>query len=285
MNVWNDIKSYPADRTPKGLPSLLVTFEPHPLSVVAPDRRPALLQTRRQKLDCLEQTGLTDVAIVAFDQATAQLDGDGFFAEILDPYLKFAAVHVGRNFRFGRDRGGNLESLAKIGESRGFEVSGTPQIRLDDQTVSSTLIRSRVTEGDVAGARRMLGRPFALTGEVVRGAGRGTRLLIPTANLEAENEIGPAPGVYVTETLALASRFPSVTNVGFRPTFDGKLLTIESHLIDFEGDLYGERIEVRLLERIRDEMRFADSAELADQIARDRAAAESYFHNIQLQSG
>ena len=104
-------------------------------------------------------------------------------------------------------------------------------------------------------------------------------------SLEVENEVCPAPGVYVTEAAALASRFPSVTNVGFRPTFDGKLLSVECHLIDFEGDLLGERMEVRFLERIRDEKRFSSATELADLIARDRAAAESYFHNIQLQSG
>jgi len=128
-------------------------------------------------------------------------------------------------------------------------------------------------------AWRMLGRPFALSGEVVEGSGRASELQFPTANLRLENELLPRHGVYVSETVALAARHPSVTNVGVRPTFGGDTLIVETHLLEFEGDLYGERIEVRFLARMRDEMRFASAFELADQIARDRAAALSYFQN------
>jgi len=128
----------------------------------------------------------------------------------------------------------------------------------------------------------MLGRPFAVTGEVVRGEGRGRLLDFPTANVAVDNETIPARGVYVTETLAFASRFPSITNVGVRPTFGGTTLSVESHLIDVDEDLYGERVEVRFLARLRDEQKFAGPAELADQIARDQAAATSYFSGLTL---
>ena len=138
-----------------------------------------------------------------------------------------------------------------------------------------------LTDGDVELAVRLLDRPFALTGEVVHGDGRGRELEFPTANLDVENDLIPKSGVYVTETVVLATRHTSVSNVGVRPTFDGKQLTVETHLLEFDGDLYGERAELRFLARLRDERRFSGPDELADQIARDRAAAESYFQNLQ----
>ena len=241
MRVWNGLDSLPDDLPPvvacigkfdgvhlghqeilrrvvlearrHAAPALLITFDPHPAVVLAPDRVPPLIHSRRQKLESLEGCGLTDVAIVDFDAQLAALDGEA------------------------------------------------------------------VEAGDAMLAWRMLGRPFALSGEVVEGSGRASELQFPTANLRLENELLPRHGVYVSETVALAARHPSVTNVGVRPTFGGDTLIVETHLLEFEGDLYGERIEVRFLARMRDEMRFASAFELADQIARDRAAALSYFQN------
>lgn len=272
------------DARQRDLPSMLITFDPHPAAVVAPERRPRHLQTRRQKLDSLAATGLTDLLVLAFSPELATLEGAEFFSQVLEPKLRFAAIHVGDNFRFGRDRSGDVEMLRRIGTRLSFDVEGVRAVRIDGETVSSSAIRKAVAEGDVERARRMLGRPFTAIGEVVPGAGRGSDLQFPTANVAVENEMIPAVGVYVTETLALATRFPSVTNVGTRPTFNGKDLSVESHLLDFEGDLYTERIEVRFLARIRDEMRFANGIELGDQIARDRAAAEAYFENMHLGS-
>jgi len=261
--------------------ALLVSFEPHPLEIVAPERRPRLLQTRRQKLKTLEPTGLTDVILVRFTLQIAALDGEQFFEHALGP-IRFASLHVGENFRFGRGRQGNFNSLREIGNRRGFDVHGHDALRVDDEPVSSTAIRTALEHGDVERAHRMLGRAFEVTGEVVAGTGRGRRLDCPTANVEHDNEVVPRPGVYITETVALASRFPSVTNVGVRPTFDGRELTVETHLLGFEGDLYHERVSVRFLARLRDEMRFDGASSLADQIARDLAAAESFFQNRRL---
>ena len=312
MNIWNGIEGFPDDRgsvvatignydgvhvghraivegvvteaRQRALPSLLITFEPHPLAVVAPERQPRLLQTRRQKLDSLEQIGLDDVLILRFDESLAALDGSSFFESLLCEHVELAAIHVGETFRFGHRRAGNLELLRNIGVRRGFDVVGVPAVRLAEESVSSSAIRAAVEAGDVERAARLLGRPFTLAGEVVRGDGRGASLEFPTANLEVENEIVPAAAVYVSETLALAGRHPSMTNIGVRPTFGGGEVRVETHLLDFADDLYGERMELMLLARIRDEQEFPNPGELADQIARDRAAAEAYFQNLHLRT-
>jgi len=269
----------------RGLRSMLITFDPHPVAVLAPQRRLQRLQTRGQKLECLERTGLTDLLILEFDESLAALDGDAFFERLVGENLGLVAVHVGENFRFGRGRSGNLDMLRSIGDKRGFEVHGVPTVEVDGRPVSSSAIRAALNEGDVEIARRMLGRPFELTGEVVRGDGRGRELGCPTANVEAENEIVPARGVYLTETIALASRLPSITNVGNRPTFGGEALTVETHLLDFNDDLYDEQVDVHFLSRMRDEVPFENTAALVEQLARDRAAAEAFFAEQRLDHG
>ncbi len=305
MIVWNGMERYPADAAPSvasvgnydgvhlghrailasltgaarglGLASLVVTFDPHPLSVVAPARRPRLLQTRRQKLDALEDAGVDGVLILGFDAEMAALSAEEFFRAYLLGRLRAGAIHVGESFRFGRDRAGNLDLLCRLGAEAGVQIVGISQVVAGGEPVSSSAIRRAVEDGEVERARRMLGRPFALTGEVVRGEGRGRTFDFPTANLDPENEMLPRRGVYVTEALTLSSRHPSLTNVGMRPTFGGDRLVVETHLIDFDEDLIGERVEVRFLARLRDEKRFSGAEELADQIARDRAAAVVFF--------
>jgi len=307
MNIWNGIESFPDGSSPvvatignydgvhlghqtivrrvleaageRGQRALLLTFSPHPLSVVSSAHTPRMLQTRGQKLESLRQSGLTDVLILEFNAALAALSGEDFFGRMLEGRLTLSAIHVGDNFRFGNRRHGDLSLLRRIGETRGFEVVGVDPIKVDDETVSSTAIRKALDEGRVERARRMLGRPFEIRGEVVPGDGRGRELGFPTANLDSFNEVLPRPGVYVTETVLLASRFPSVTNVGVRPTFGGQATTVETHLLGFDGDLYYERGSIHFLARLREEERFDNASDLADQIARDRAAAEAFFQN------
>jgi riboflavin kinase/FMN adenylyltransferase len=209
----------------------------------------------------------------------AGLDGEQFFGGLLADRVPLAAIHVGENFGFGKGRRGNGALLREIGARRGFEVHEVPPVEIDGRTISSTAVRAALALGDVASARRMLGRSHVVAGEVVRGDGRGRELHCPTANLELENEVLPKNGVYVTETMVLASRFPSVTNIGVRPTFGGKTVKVESHLLGYQADLYHERMEVHFFERLRDEMQFEGPTALADQLARDRAAATSYFEN------
>jgi riboflavin kinase/FMN adenylyltransferase len=258
-------------------PSLLVSFDPHPLEVIAPGRRPRLIQTRRQKIEQLEACGLDRLLFVEFDRALAALEGRAFVTEVLAPAVPIAAIHVGEGFRFGSGRSGDLELLRQLGSEHGFTVHGVAPVEAGGEIVSSSSIRSAIAAGAVERAATMLGRPFAITGLVGRGAGRGATLGFRTANLEVENELWPAAGVYATEALAFATRWPSMTNVGVRPTFDGRTLTVETHLLDFDDHLYGERLELRFLARLRDEQRFAGATELAAQLARDRAATEAWF--------
>jgi riboflavin kinase/FMN adenylyltransferase len=266
-----------------GLPALLISFDPHPTAVLAPDRMPSLLQTRRQKMTSLEQTGITDFLILDFDESLAALSGERFFSELLLPGLKITSVSVGETFRFGHERAGDVKLLSEIGEREGFAVHGVPPVVLDGEIISSSAIRTAIEQGDPELAQRMLGRPYEVSGEVIEGSGRGRELQFPTANLLLDNELLPRSGVYVTETVALASRHPSVTNVGVRPTFGGRVLAVETHLLEFFDDLYTERVDVRFLARVRDEMRFDNVVELADQIARDRAAALSYFQHARIE--
>jgi riboflavin kinase/FMN adenylyltransferase len=305
MNVWNGIGRYPQGAGPvaatignydgvhlghqailrtvveearaRGVESLVITFEPHPLAVLAPHRKPPLIQTRRQKLDSFERAGVDGVLVLDFDDALAARDGEAFFEEVLGERVRFWSVHVGSNFRFGRDRHGDVELLRRIGQRRGFRVVTLAPVLVEGRAVCSTSIRTAVLEGRVEAAREMLGRPFEVTGEVVRGEGRGRQLSFPTANLAVENELLPRRGVYVTEAALLARRYGSVTNVGVRPTFGGRNLVVETHILDFDEDIYGERIALRFLARLRDEKRFSSPTDLADQIARDRAAAAAYF--------
>jgi len=305
MIVWNGMERYPHDAAPvvatignydgvhlghraiirsavaaareRRLGAFVVTFDPHPIAVVAPARRPRLLDTRRQKLDALDECGIDGVLILRFDTAFGAMTGEEFFRSFLRGRVTPAAIHVGNNFRFGRDRAGDVDLLCRLGAEMGFDVVGIPQVEVAGETVSSSAIRRAVEDGEVERAARMLGRPFALSGEVVSGDGRGRTLDFPTANLDVENEMIPRRGVYVTESAILSSRHPSITNVGVRPTFGGETLVVETHLIDFDEEILGERTEVRFLARLRDEIRFSGPAELADQLARDRAAATAYF--------
>jgi len=262
----------------RGVSAVLVTFEPHPAEVLAPQGRPRLLQTKRQKLASLEAEGMDAVLVLPFDLALAALSPEAF-VERLSSALSPVSVHVGTGFRFGRERRGDVTLLRALGVAHGFAVEEVAPVEMDGLRVSSSRIREAVLQGRVDLARHLLGRAYAVEGRVVRGEGRGAALSFPTANLSVENELPPLRGVYVTETLAAELRWPSVTNVGVRPTFDGSRLTVESHLIDYEGDLYGQRVEARFLARLRDERRFADATALAEQIARDRAAAVAWFQS------
>ena len=205
MKVWNGIARFPDDRPEvvatignydgvhlghqailrqvvggareRGLESLLITFDPHPLSVVAPARKPQLVQTRSQRLISLEESGRVGVMLLEFDDEMAALSGEEFFANVLDGCVSFAAIHVGEGFRFGHRRTGDAELLTRIGRERGFEVFSVPAIEVQEQTVSSSLIRRSIAEGHVERARALLGRALAVCGEVVRGEARGQRCL------------------------------------------------------------------------------------------------------------
>jgi riboflavin kinase/FMN adenylyltransferase len=212
-----------------------------------------------------------------FDRSLAGLSPEEFVRGVLVQELNTAEVLVGQNFRFGHRQAGDIGTLAELGQRFGFSVQVVEPVVIDGEFVSSTAVRTAITEGRVAHAARLLGRPFALTGQLIRGAGRGSTVLFPTLNLAPEQELLPKVGVYATETRVEGRLYRSATNVGFRPTFDGTLLGVESHLFDFAQQLTQGQLEVRFWERLRDERKFNGPGELRTQIAADLRETREYF--------
>ena len=263
-----------------GLGSAVVTFEPHPLAVLRPGEAPPLLTTAAQKERLLAETGIDALIVVRFTPEFARLPARRFVRDLLVGRLAAREVYVGASFAFGRDREGDLSLLQAMGDSFGFAAFGFEEVSYRDAPVSSTRIRAAVAAGEVEEATRMLGRPYSLSGIVVRGDGRGRGLGWPTANLEVENELLAADGVYVTrlDIAALGQSLPSVTNVGTRPTVYRKHpRLVECHVLDFDRDIYGERVELELLSRLRPERKFSSVEALRRQIGEDAAAAREYF--------
>jgi riboflavin kinase/FMN adenylyltransferase len=207
---------------------------------------------------------------------------EDFVEQILIGELSVAAVLVGEDFRFGHRQAGNVKLLRELGERLGFEVVIIPPVVYRGEVVSSTLIRQAVADGDVSYAGRLLGRPFVLTGEVVSGTGTGSKVTFPTLNLVPEQELFPAHGVYITRTIFPGDprSYRSVTNIGMRPTFNGSGLTVETHLLDFRGEIPAKRIEVRFWKRLREEKKFSGAEELRAQIARDISTANRFFARL-----
>jgi riboflavin kinase/FMN adenylyltransferase len=259
-----------------------ITFDPHPLKVLRPDDAPPLVETMSQRMERFATIGLEAALVLRFDRALAGLSPEEFVRGVLVEELKTAAVLVGQNFRFGHRQQGNVETLTELGRRFGFSVQIVEPVVIDGEFVSSSGVRSAVAEGRVAHAARLLGRPFSLTGQIIRGAGRGATVVFPTLNLAPEQELLPKVGVYATETCVEGRLYRSATNVGFRPTFDGTLLGVESHLFDFSRELTQGQLEVRFWERLRDERKFSGPAELRVQIASDLRQARDYFRRSDL---
>jgi riboflavin kinase/FMN adenylyltransferase len=226
--------------------------------------------------------GMEAAVVLPFTMELAQCAPDDFVDEILVEQLQVRAVVVGDNFRFGHRQAGDVKFLRELGMKDGFEVIVHTPVIIDGQVVSSTLIRKQISEGDVTGAARLLGRPFALTGEVVSGTGTGRKFTFPTLNLKPDQELLPAKGVYITRTVleGETSSHRSVTNVGMRPTFNGTGLTVETHLLDYSGNFAPKSIEVRFWKKLRDEKKFSGPEELRAQIAKDITRANQFFTRL-----
>lgn len=261
-------------------PSVL-TFDPHPTRIVAPSRSPRLMTTTEQRCRLMEQEGIRQVLILPFTREVAQLTPEQFVRDVLVEALDAKAVMVGENFRFGHKHAGDTRLLRELGAQLGFLVEVVPGLTLRRAMVSSSEIRRLVETGDVSRAGRLLERPFALEGEVVRGHGVGARQTVPTLNLSTQAEVLPATGVYITKTQELdGRRWPSVTNVGYRPTFGGSELSIETFLLaPLEGPA-PQRIRVEFLRRLREEKKFESPEQLKAQILRDVGRAQAYFRRV-----
>ncbi|HEX7553241.1 MAG TPA: bifunctional riboflavin kinase/FAD synthetase [Geothrix sp.] len=256
----------------------VVTFDPHPTVVVAPERRSKLLMTLEQRLAAFEAEGMDLAWVIPFSRAFSELEPVAFLDRI-QRILAPVELHVGRAFCFGRDRSGTVETLEAWGAAHGCAVHTLALRAPDGGRLSSTRIRQVLDAGDVAAATQLLGHPYTLTGVVVEGDRRGRHLGFPTANLAWEQEQLPASGVYVTEALLPhhGGPFLGLTNVGEKPTFEGQRLTVETHLPDFAGDLYGARLDLRFLHRIRGEVRFESVDQLREQIAKDVAEGQAWW--------
>jgi riboflavin kinase / FMN adenylyltransferase len=263
-----------------GHTACVVTFSPHPLVVLRPGAAPQLLETPDQRMRHFESLGLDAALVLHFDAALAALSPEDFVRRILCDALHASAVLVGENFRFGRGQSGNVATLRQLGRALGFAVETIPPVVVRGEVVSSSAIRRAIAEGRVCYAARLLGRPFALEGEIRSGTGTGHKLLFPTLNLATSQEILPAGGVYATETVIDEKVYRSATNVGMRPTFDGTHLTVESHLFDFSRQLSYGSMEVRFWRRLRDERKFPDLASLRQQIQRDLARSRRFFARL-----
>jgi riboflavin kinase/FMN adenylyltransferase len=239
---------------------------------------PPLLQTLEQRLEAIASLGIDLGVVIPFDREIAATGHRRFVDEFLCQELSVGSLHVSKGFSFGRDKAGSTAYLERRSAEGGFAVERVPALIVDGAPVSSTRIRECLAAGDLPQANTLLGRPYAVVGEVVRGEGRGRRLRVPTANLQVRNGCLPARGVYVSEARLGDVVHPAVTNVGRRPTFDGSdEIVVETHLLEGGGDLYGNRLELAFLRRLRPERRFESSEELRAQIDRDIAAARAHF--------
>ncbi|MGI8742665.1 MAG: bifunctional riboflavin kinase/FAD synthetase [Bryobacteraceae bacterium] len=255
----------------------VLTFDPHPAKVVAPDRAPRLLTTLDQRCQLMRQEGIERILVLPFTPELAKLTPEEFVPQILADKMQARAVLVGDNFRFGHRASGDTRLLRELGERYGFTTEIVNGVRRHNRVVSSTEIRRLIEQGSVGLACRLLERPYALEGEVVSGHGVGSKQTVPTLNLNTQAEVLPAAGVYVTCTHADQRHWQSITNVGFRPTFDGDHLTIETYLLSALAGESPGRIRVEFLHRVREERKFPSPEALKTQILKDVARARTYF--------
>ena len=256
----------------------VVTFDPHPRQVLKPETAPPLLQTFNQKMEGLRHLGIQQVVVLEFNQELSSLSAEDFVQRFIVDALSAREVYLGKGFAFGNQRRGNIELLQKLSDRFEFYAAEVPEVQLRGHRISSTMIRRLLKVGRVNLARRMLGRAYGIEGLVTRGHGIGRKLLYPTANLQIQNRVLPADGVYVTLSLVDGIWRRSVTNIGKRPTFGGESESkVETHIIDFDEDLLEKTIRVRVLHHLRGEKKFSGVDQLRQQIAIDRERAIRYF--------
>jgi riboflavin kinase/FMN adenylyltransferase len=278
--ILRRVKEVAADR---GIKASALTFNPHPGKVVAPARAPRLMSSPEQRCALMREEGIEEVLIMPFDQHVAHLTPEQFVERVLVRKLGVRAVVLGHDFCFGYKQSGNVRVLQELGRKYGFTTEEVNAVTVRGRLVSSTALRQLIEAGRVAQAARLLERPYALEGEVVAGRGVGSRQTVPTLNLATNTEVLPATGVYVTGTRDLEDgrAWPSVTNVGYRPTFaDGREISIETFLLEPLDGETPRRIRVEFLWRVRNERHFPDAPALKQQILRDAGVAQAYLRRL-----
>jgi riboflavin kinase/FMN adenylyltransferase len=260
--------------------SASMTLDPHPIKLLRPRQAPRLVSTLDQKLQLIERTGIEVTLVVPFTHRLARMEAADFVRSVLVDRLRVREVYIGANFRFGADRRGDVDLLVSMGEEQGFVAASAPTVEQDGEIVSSTRVRGAIEKGRVERAAGLLGRLVYLDGTVLEGRRLGRTLGFPTLNVECENELFPALGVYLTAVHipSFGRTFASVTNVGVRPTvYEDSVTTIESHVLDFSADIYRERVRLYFLQRLRDEKSFPSTTELMVQIRHDVETARAWF--------
>jgi len=267
-----------------GIPSVVLTFEPHPLKVLAPDRAPKMLLTHKEKMQLLQDLGVDVVVVQHFNLAFAKLSAEDFVRGLLVGRLRPKKVWVGRDLRFGQGRSGSVDDLGRWGADMGFQVSVVEPILVDGVRVSSSHIRQLIGNGSVDQVRALLGRYHFISGRVTTGHRRGRDLGFPTANIATHTEMLPLDGIYATLFHLGERNLVSVSSVGLNPTFGEGPRSVESFILNFTDDIYGEAVRLSFVMRIREEKKFASVEDLITQIRSDVKSAEAIFHDSQLQA-
>jgi len=262
--------------------ALVITFDPHPKRVLHPEIKPFYLITSiEEKIKLLEDTGIDGLILIPFDLEFSKTSAEAFVNRILWDKLHIRKIFIGHDYTFGKNKVGNEAFLFSRGKKLGFDVDVFHAVKLGDEIVSSTRLRYAILNGNVKMAAGLLGRPYNISGTVVPGKSRGTALGIPTANIKPDKELLPAQGVYAVIVNRGGERYQGVLNIGFNPTFSDNELAIEVFLFDFMGDIYGEKLNILFIERIRDEIKFDKPERLVEQIKRDihqaKAILNPYF--------
>jgi len=257
------------------LPATVAVFSPHPRNVLGKDKTP-MIQTLDQKIAALKEFRIETLVVIPFDLSFAQISASDFVAKILINTFSVKEMVVGDNFFFGKNREGNIEMLHSLSSTYDFRVFPIPSLLIKGEIVSSSRIRRYLEEGMMEKANTLLGRPYRLSGQVIKGRSKGRTLGFPTANIKTSNEILPL-GVYLTQTEVKGRSFPSLTNIGTNPTFHQEEIHIETYLIDFDQDLYGAKLEILLLKKLREEIPFESAKKLKKQIEFDLKHAKTYF--------
>ena len=265
----------------RGGTAMAMTFDPHPPRVVRPDKAPPLLMTKAQKIEALQQAGVSAVAVVRFTHEMSQWDPETFVRTVLVEWLRVSEVWVGANFLFGHERSGTFSLLRTLGLRYGFRADKIDPVRYKDFVVSSTRVRRLITEGMVDEAGALLGHPYELDGVVVEGRRMGRELGFPTANIQTDNELLPPNGVYATTLMVDGIAHGSMTNIGLRPTFGlDATPVVETHVLGFTGSLYGAHVRLGFVRRMRDERKFDDIDALRLQLETDQRRAVRLFSRL-----
>lgn len=260
--------------------SIVYTFEPHPLSIVAPHKKMPLITSFSDKMKLIEECGIDIVICEDFTLEYANLSPRQFVKGVLVEKIGVRVIFVGHDYAFGKGREGNINTLRQLGDEFDFEVLVVDAIKVDDVTVSSTIVRGLVQKGEVRKVATFLGRNYSIAGKVVKGKSRGAALGFPTANLKLANEFFPKPGIYAVHVFHRGHSYQGVANIGFKPTFKDQTLSVEVYIMDFNKDIYGEDLGISFVERLRDEKAFESPDELAKQIKKDVERARKVLEEM-----